>query len=96
MRVKAEGESAGCGGMELRCCDPYDLNCPLYTCPQSVKFTIPPFLLAESIALISLVLKVSAADVSISPISDARRPRSGALRQSHLGVASPSLACQTR
>lgn len=93
--MKAEGESAGCGRIELRCCDFYDLNCPLYTCPQSVKFTIPPFLLAESMGRISLVLKVSSADVSISPISDAQRLRSGALRQSHLGVASPSLACQT-
>lgn len=65
--MEADEDSAGCGRIELKCCNFCGFDHPPYTCYQSVKSNIQPFSSAEQARQIPLVLKSSfeSADVFI-------------------------------
>ena len=56
--MEADGDSAGCGRIELRCCNFCGFNHPPYTCSRSVESNIQPFS-AGGARQISLILKIS-------------------------------------
>lgn len=65
--MEAEGDSAGCGRIESKCCNFCGFDHPPYTCYRSVKSNIQPFSSAGGARQISPVLKIlfESADVFI-------------------------------